>query len=115
MNELIGGTKNKNLLFFAAAASAILVTAVFFIIALRYSEEKKDAPAAILAPKERTMEEIIKDGTTPIPGEEPIPVSRETIRTLTAPTADPKNTKTMQSTPIPVSKDYVKNLSQPNK
>jgi hypothetical protein len=118
MNELFGGTKNKNLLFFAAAISVILITAVFLFVALKYIEEKKETSVVPSIPRERTMEEIIRDGTTPVPGEEPIPVSKEIIKSLTTPvnpTADPKNTKAVQSTPIPVSKDYVKNLSQSNK
>jgi hypothetical protein len=120
MNKLIGGTKNKNLLFFAATASAILVTAVFLIIASMYNKQKKEIPIAL--PDDRPSKEMIEAATVPREGEEQIPVSKEIIRSLTASDADmpssadgSKKNKTIQPSPVPVSKEQIRNLTLPNK
>lgn len=80
------------------------------------------SPVVSPSPKEKTMEEIIKDLTAPVKnGETPTPVPKEVIDSLTAPTATikpaggAKNNKAVNPTPTPVSKEIIESLTAPAK
>lgn len=129
MEELNQEIKNRKLFYgkqrrtviFAAAAGIVLFT-VIFLIAVLISKNKKPAiPIAPSAPKEKTMEEVMKDLTAPAKeGEKAAPVSDEVIKSLTAPIAansdtatGSKNSKIVQPAPTPISEDVINSLTAP--
>lgn len=121
MKEIIETIKRKKFLVLALAAFAVLVV-VFFIISTAINNKKKAGNPVASPPKEKTMEEIIKDLTAPVKnGETPTPVSQKVIDSLTAPTAaikpasGAKNNKASKPapTPTPVSKEIIDSLTAP--
>ncbi len=125
MKGLAGEIKNKKNLNFAAATGIILIAAIFLISVLIYNKKPEIPVAPIIPvappPKEKTMEEVMKDLTAPAKdGEKAAPVSDEVIKSLTAPinansdtATDSKNSKTIQPAPTPVSEDVINSLTAP--
>ncbi len=122
MEELNNTIKNRRLLLLTAAISAVFIVAVL-IITIAINKKKPVSPVAPPASKEKTMEDLKREFSTPVnPGIEPISISEEFIKSLSAPVGSNSGTELKTKTTIKpnknqtsVSEDFIKNLSMPER
>lgn len=115
------GERNRTIIF-TAVACIVLVTV--FLISVLVSKNKKPAnPIAPVAPKEKSMEDLQKEFSTPVnPDIKSVPISDDFVKSLSVPVSNSSSTgsktkatikPTIEPTWSPVSEDFLKNLSVP--
>lgn len=120
MKELIEAIKDKKFLFFAAAASVIFIVAV--LITAIVIIKKPINPVVPVAPKEKTMEDLVNDLTASTDEKKLKPFPVEDIESLTATVnydenlnAGAKNNKAENPVLVPIQEDDIKSLTTPIK